>query len=49
MSEGDHLLADGRIDPEPLVTDTVSLEGVEAAFESLRDPESDQIKVLVEP
>lgn len=43
------LLADGRIDPESLITDTVSLDGVEAAFEALREREGDQIKVLVEP
>lgn len=43
------LIADGRIDPEPMITDTVPLDGVEAAFEDLRNPDSDQIKVLVEP
>jgi len=43
------LLADGRIDPEPLITDVVSLAETEAAFERLREPDSDQIKVLVEP
>ncbi len=43
------LIADGRIDPEPMITETVPLNGVESAFEELRDPESDRIKVLVEP
>lgn len=43
------LMADGHIDPEPFITDTVSLSKVEETFESLHDPESDQIKVLVEP
>ncbi len=43
------LIADGRIDPEPMITKTVSLDAVESAFESLRDPETDQIKVLAEP
>lgn len=43
------LIADGRIDPEPMITDTVALDDVESAFEDLRDPESDQIKILVEP
>jgi len=43
------LIADGRIDPEPMITETVSLDAVESAFESLRDPETDQIKVLAKP
>ena len=43
------LIADGRLDPEPMITDTVPLADVEAAFEDLREPDSDQIKVLVEP
>ncbi|ELY50170.1 zinc-binding dehydrogenase [Natronolimnohabitans innermongolicus] len=42
-------VADGRIEPEPMITDTVPLADVESAFEDLRDPESEQIKVLVEP
>jgi (R,R)-butanediol dehydrogenase/meso-butanediol dehydrogenase/diacetyl reductase len=43
------LMADGRIDPEPMLTGTVSLDEVDAAFQDLGDPESDLIKVLVEP
>jgi (R,R)-butanediol dehydrogenase/meso-butanediol dehydrogenase/diacetyl reductase len=43
------LIADGRIETDPLITDTVSLDGVEAAFDSLLDPESEQIKVMVDP
>lgn len=43
------LIENGRIDPEPLITGTVALPEVESAFEDLEDPESDQIKVLVEP
>lgn len=43
------ILADGRIDPDPFVTDTVPLDETGAAFERLCDPSSDQIKVLVEP
>ena len=30
-----HLLADGKVDPSPLVTGTVGLDGVAAAFEAL--------------
>jgi threonine dehydrogenase-like Zn-dependent dehydrogenase len=43
-----HLLAEGRIDPRPLVTDTVGLDGVDGAFAALADPEA-QAKVLVDP
>jgi (R,R)-butanediol dehydrogenase/meso-butanediol dehydrogenase/diacetyl reductase len=43
------LFDDGRLDPEQLVTDTISLEDIVDGFESLRDPESEQIKILVEP
>lgn len=43
------LLADGRIDPEPMLSDIVSLSEVETAFERLLDPESDAVKVLIEP
>jgi (R,R)-butanediol dehydrogenase/meso-butanediol dehydrogenase/diacetyl reductase len=39
----------GQLDPEQLITDTISLEDIADGFESLRDPESDQIKILVEP
>lgn len=49
FSAGLDAMADGRIDPEPLLTDTVPLEETDAAFERLRRPDSDQIKVLVEP
>lgn len=43
------LLVDGRLDPDVLVTDVVPLEKVPAAFEELLDPDSNQVKVLVEP
>lgn len=42
-------MADGRIDPEPLITGIVSLDETEDAFESLLEPDSDHIKVLVRP
>lgn len=42
------LVADGKIDPSPLVTGTVGLAGVAAAFEVLGDPEQ-HAKILVDP
>lgn len=43
-----HLMADGKVDPTPLMTGTVGLAGVEAAFTALGDPEK-HAKVLVDP
>ena len=43
-----HLLADGKVDPGPLVTGTVGLDGVAAAFEALGEPEK-HAKILVDP
>jgi threonine dehydrogenase-like Zn-dependent dehydrogenase len=43
-----HLLADGKVDAAPMVTDTVSLHDVEAAFETLHSPDG-QAKVLIDP
>jgi (R,R)-butanediol dehydrogenase/meso-butanediol dehydrogenase/diacetyl reductase len=44
------MLSDGRLDPEPFITDRVGLDGiVDSGFESLVDPESDQVKILVKP
>jgi (R,R)-butanediol dehydrogenase/meso-butanediol dehydrogenase/diacetyl reductase len=43
------MLAEGTLDPEPLLTDQIGLDGVEAGFEALLDEESDQVKILVEP
>jgi threonine dehydrogenase-like Zn-dependent dehydrogenase len=43
-----HMLADGKLDPRPLMTDTVGLDGVDAAFTALGDPEA-QAKVLIDP
>ncbi len=39
------MLAQGRIDPSPMITDVISLEEMPAAFEALRTP-STQCKVL---
>jgi threonine dehydrogenase-like Zn-dependent dehydrogenase len=43
-----HLLADGKVDPSPLVTGTVGLGGVAEAFDALADPEA-HAKILVDP
>jgi threonine dehydrogenase-like Zn-dependent dehydrogenase len=43
-----HLLAEGELDPRPLVTATVGLDGVAGAFDALADPEG-HAKVLVDP
>jgi threonine dehydrogenase-like Zn-dependent dehydrogenase len=43
-----HMLADGRVDPAPLVTATVGLDGVEGAFSALGDPER-HAKILIDP
>ena len=43
-----HLLADGKIDASPLVTGTVGLAGVEAAFDALANPEH-HAKIVINP
>ncbi len=43
-----HMLAEGKLNPGPLVTGAVGLEGVEAAFAALGDPEV-HAKILVDP
>ena len=43
-----HMLAAGKLDPRPLMTGTVGLDGVDAAFAALGDPEA-QAKVLIDP
>lgn len=43
-----HLLADGKLDAAPMVTGTVGLGGVAAAFEALGDPET-HAKILIDP
>jgi threonine dehydrogenase-like Zn-dependent dehydrogenase len=43
-----HLLAEGKVDPTPLITGTVGLDGVAAAFETLADPER-HAKILIDP
>lgn len=43
-----HLLADGKFNAPPIVTGTVGLGGVEAAFEALAQPER-HAKILIDP
>jgi threonine dehydrogenase-like Zn-dependent dehydrogenase len=42
------MLAEGKIDPSPMVTGTVGLDGVDAAFGALGDPEL-HAKILIDP
>jgi threonine dehydrogenase-like Zn-dependent dehydrogenase len=43
-----HMLAEGKLDPRPLITGTVGLDGVDAAFTALGDPEA-HAKILIDP
>ena len=43
-----HMLAEGKVDPSPLVTGTVGLDGVADAFADLGDPER-HAKILIDP
>ncbi len=43
-----HMLAEGKVDPAPLVTGTVGLDGVDDAFSALGDPER-HAKILIDP
>jgi len=43
-----HMLAEGKVNPGPLLTGTVGLDGVDGAFEALGDPET-HAKILVDP
>jgi threonine dehydrogenase-like Zn-dependent dehydrogenase len=43
-----HLLAEGEVDPRPMITGEVGLRGVAAAFDALADPET-HAKVLIDP
>ena len=42
------MIAAGRVDPTPLITETVGLDGVAAAFDELGSAEH-QAKVLIDP
>jgi threonine dehydrogenase-like Zn-dependent dehydrogenase len=43
-----HMLAEGKVDPRPLITGTVGLDGVDNAFAALGDPET-HAKILIDP
>ncbi|RDI46678.1 zinc-binding dehydrogenase [Nocardia mexicana] len=43
-----HMIADGKVDPAPLITGTVGLDGVDNAFAALASPE-EHAKILVDP
>jgi threonine dehydrogenase-like Zn-dependent dehydrogenase len=43
-----HMIANGKVDPSPLLTGTVGLGGVAGAFTALGDPER-HAKILVDP
>lgn len=43
-----HLIADGKVDVEPLITGSVGLDGVREAFTALASPDT-HAKILVEP
>ena len=42
------MLAEGKVDPSPLLTGTVGLDGVDGAFTALGDPEV-HAKILIDP
>jgi threonine dehydrogenase-like Zn-dependent dehydrogenase len=42
------MLAEGEVDPRPMITGSVGLDGVEAAFTALGDPER-HAKILIDP
>jgi threonine dehydrogenase-like Zn-dependent dehydrogenase len=48
FSDALHLLGEGKVDPDPLVTGVVGLGGVAAAFDALADPEK-HAKILIDP
>jgi threonine dehydrogenase-like Zn-dependent dehydrogenase len=43
-----HMLAEGKVDPTPLLTGAVGLDGVANAFDALGDPEQ-HAKILIDP
>ena len=43
-----HLLAEGKVNAAPIVTGTVGLAGVDAAFTALADPEH-HAKIIIDP
>jgi threonine dehydrogenase-like Zn-dependent dehydrogenase len=43
-----HMLAEGKVDPRPMITGTVGLAGVDNAFAALGNPE-EHAKILIDP
>jgi threonine dehydrogenase-like Zn-dependent dehydrogenase len=43
-----HLLAEGEVRADPMVTGSVGLAGVDAAFTALQDPEQ-HAKIIIDP
>jgi threonine dehydrogenase-like Zn-dependent dehydrogenase len=43
-----HMLAEGKVDPGPLITGKVGLDGVEGAFTALGSPDA-HAKILIDP
>jgi threonine dehydrogenase-like Zn-dependent dehydrogenase len=43
-----HMLAEGKVDPRPLITGTIGLDGVAGAFEALANPDG-HAKILIDP
>jgi threonine dehydrogenase-like Zn-dependent dehydrogenase len=43
-----HMLAEGKVDPAPLLTGVVGLAGVAAAFDALAEPD-EHAKILIDP
>jgi threonine dehydrogenase-like Zn-dependent dehydrogenase len=43
-----HMIAEGKIDCAPIVTETVALDGVDNAFTGLKDPEK-HAETLIDP
>lgn len=43
------MFENGQLNPERIVTDTIPLTNIEEGFDSLADPENEQVKILVEP
>jgi len=43
-----HMIAEGDVDPRPMITGTVGLEEVDAAFAALADPDR-HAKILIDP
>ncbi|MCH7660669.1 MAG: 2,3-butanediol dehydrogenase [Euryarchaeota archaeon] len=43
------MLETGTLDPETMITDRIELERIVGGFDTLLDPESEQVKILVKP